>query len=222
MKTIRRRKCLRIIGWDLLLACLRRKQYSSGKQHKDLLLLVISSRLSFGLNLWRLMEAYNVTYYLEQVMEQNARVFSNIQQGHLTVRELEQKFIQLERFAPWLCNTKRAWTNKFIWALQFELKDRVASYRRRTLTKVIAIACVSEEVSTEQYRPLNKMRIKARTIMIVLNSNTNGKPTQVHDNHSNKQNADAKRKRNDDEKTNIVCLSCTKCHTWEYLKSSNK
>ena len=98
-------------------------------------------------------EAFNVTYYPEQVREQKSREFSNLEQGVMTVREYEQKFIQLERFAPGLCATEKARTSKFVWGLRFALKDRVANQRARTLAEAVAIACVSKEVLDEQFGP---------------------------------------------------------------------
>ena len=49
------------------------------------------------------------------------------QEKDQTVREYEQKFIQLERFAPSGCASERAHTNKFVWGLRFALKARTAS-----------------------------------------------------------------------------------------------
>ena len=71
----------------------------------------------------------------------------------MTVREYEQKFIQLERFAPGLCATEKVRTSKFVWGLRFALKDRVANHRARTLAQAVAIACVSEEVLNEKFGP---------------------------------------------------------------------
>lgn len=48
------------------------------------------------------------TYYLEQLREQKAREFTNWKQDNLTIQKYEQKFIQLERFAPGLYATEKA------------------------------------------------------------------------------------------------------------------
>lgn len=45
-------------------------------------------------------DAFNITYYLEQVREQKAWRFYTIQQCNLWAREFKQKFIQLELFVP--------------------------------------------------------------------------------------------------------------------------
>ena len=172
------------------------------------------------------MEAFNVTYYPDQVREQKAREFSNIQQGTVTVSEFEQKFIQLERFAPGLCATERAQTNKFVWALRFALKDRVASQRPKTLAEAVAIACVAEDVLAEQYGPMNKKDKDKNKNNNGSSSSNNNKTahTQANNqnNQNNKQNGNGKRKRNEDEKTLPVCPSCKRHHTGECLKSSNK
>ena len=102
------------------------------------------------------MDIFNVKYYLEQIREQKSREFSNLKQGEMTVRDYEQKFIQLERFAPGLCTTERARANKFLWGLRFGLKDRVVNQRPHTLTQAVEIACLSEEVLNEQFGPLQK------------------------------------------------------------------
>ena len=72
---------------------------------------------------------FNVMYYLEQIREKKLREFPNIKQGEMTVREYEQKFIQLERFTPGLCSNEKARANKFLWGLRFALKDRVVNQR---------------------------------------------------------------------------------------------
>ena len=72
-------------------------------------------------------DVFNIKYYLEQIREQNSREFSNLKQGEMTVRDYEQKFIQLERFSPGLCTTEKVRANKFLWGLRFALKDRVVN-----------------------------------------------------------------------------------------------
>ena len=72
-------------------------------------------------------DVFNVMYYPEQLREQKSREFSNLKQGEMTVRDYEQKFIQLERFSLGICTTEKARANKFLWRLQFALKDRVIS-----------------------------------------------------------------------------------------------
>lgn len=59
------------------------------------------ARRLFGTITWvEFTDTFNVTYYPEQVREQKARGFYNIQQGNLSVRKFGQKFIQLELFLP--------------------------------------------------------------------------------------------------------------------------
>ena len=63
-------------------------------------------------------DVFNNTYYPKQVCEQKAREFTNLkQEKDQTVREYEQKFIQLERFAPSVCASEKARTIKFVWGL---------------------------------------------------------------------------------------------------------
>ena len=63
-------------------------------------------------------DVFNNTYYPEQVREPKAREFKNLkQEKDQTVREYEQKFIQLERFAPLVCASEKARTIKFVWGL---------------------------------------------------------------------------------------------------------
>ena len=101
-------------------------------------------------------DVFNVMYYPEQLREQKSREFSNLKQGELTVRDYEEKFIQLERFSPGICTTEKARANKFLWGLRFTLKDRVISQRPQTLAQAVEIACLAEEVLNEQFRPLQK------------------------------------------------------------------
>ena len=102
------------------------------------------------------LDAFNVMYYPDQMREQKSREFSNLKQGDMTVREYEQKFIQLERFSPGMCSTEKARANKFLWGLRFALKDRVVNQRPQTLAQTVEIACLSEEVLNEQYGALQK------------------------------------------------------------------
>ena len=101
-------------------------------------------------------DVFNVMSYPEQLREQKSREFSNLKQGEMTVRDYEQKFIQLERFSPGLCTTEKAQANKFLWGLRFALKDRVINQRPQTLAHAVEIDCLSEEVLNEQFRPLQK------------------------------------------------------------------
>lgn len=59
----------------------------------------------------------------EQVREKKSWEFSNLKQEDITIREYEQKFIQLERFAFGLYATERARASKFEWGLWCVLKD---------------------------------------------------------------------------------------------------
>lgn len=66
------------------------------------------------------MDVFNNTYYPEHVHEQKAREFTNLNQDkEQTVREYEQKLIQLEHFGPSLCPMEKARTNKSVWGLSF-------------------------------------------------------------------------------------------------------
>lgn len=97
---------------------------------------------------------FNVRYYLELLREQRTTEFSNFKQVDMTVCDYEQKFIQLERFAPTMCSAKKARTNKFIWCLRLALKDQVANQRPQTLAQPVQIACLLKEVLNEQFGPL--------------------------------------------------------------------
>lgn len=59
----------------------------------------------------------------------------------MTIREFEQKFILLERFAPGLCANEMAQTTKFIWGLRFAIKDGVVN-QKPTNAVAIARVCV--------------------------------------------------------------------------------
>ena len=102
------------------------------------------------------MDVFNVKYYPEQIREQKSREFSNLKQEEMTVRDYEQKFIQLERFALGLCSTEKSHANKFLWGLRFALKDRVVNQRPQTLAQAVEIACLSEEVLNEQFGSLQR------------------------------------------------------------------
>ena len=71
-------------------------------------------------------DVFNVMYNPEQLREEKSREFSNLKR-ELTIRDYEQKFIQLERFSPGICTTEKARANKFLWGLRFTLKDRVVN-----------------------------------------------------------------------------------------------
>ena len=127
--------------------------------------------------------------------EQKSREFSNLKQGDMTVREYEQKFIQLERFSPGMCSTEKARANKFLWGLRFALKDRVVNQRPQTLAQAVEIACLSEEVLNEQYGPLKKDKGKGVNNN---NKNANNQP-QMNNNQKRKNEDNQQEEREEDE-----------------------
>lgn len=78
----------------------------------------------------------------------------------MSLRDYEQKFVQLERFAPGLCATKTARANKLVCVLRFTLKDRVVNQRPQTLVEVVGIECFFEKILNEQYGRLQKEKNK--------------------------------------------------------------
>lgn len=89
--------------------------------------------------------------------------------------------------------------------------DRVVSQRPRTLAEVVAIACVAEDVLSEQYGLMSK-KDKA-------------KATATLDQFSKKNKKSKKRMRNEDQepKKDIpLCPTCGKWHVEECWRNNNK
>ena len=169
------------------------------------------------------MEVFNVKYFPEQLRDQKSKDFSNLKQGELSVRDYEQKFIQLERFAPGLCANEKARANKFVWGLRFTLKDRVVNQRPQTLANAVAIACLSEEVLDEQYGPLQKKeKNKNQNNNSGGNKGANNQPQQAQKTGQNNFN---KRKTEDNQQNKRekpVCPTCNKKHAGECWKNNPK
>ena len=62
------------------------------------------------------------------------------------VWEYAKNFLQLEHFAPGILATDKARANKFFWGLKLELRSRVATARRGSITEVIEAATTHELV----------------------------------------------------------------------------
>ena len=110
----------------------------------------------------------------------------------MIVRDYERKFIQLERFSPGLCTTEKARANKFLWGLQFALKDRVVNQRPQTLSQAVEIACLSEEVLNEQFRLLQK-KDKNKGSSSSGNNNNSGKAANQTQSNLKADNANGKK-----------------------------
>ena len=162
------------------------------------------------------MDVFNVKYYPEHIRDQKSREFSNLKQGEMTVRDNEQKFIQLERFALGLCTTEKSLANKFLWGLRFALKDRVVNQRPQTLAQAVEIACLSEEVLNEQFGSLQK-KDKGKGASGSRSGNNNNSKGVVNQTQSNPktERASGKRKVEGDQqggRDKPVCLTCNRHH----------
>ena len=90
--------------------------------------------------------AFNGQYFPESVVQKKALEFSTLAQRDDSVREYAKKFLQLERFAPGSLATDKARADKFFWGLKPELRGRVATVPRGTITEVIDATTTHELV----------------------------------------------------------------------------
>ena len=84
--------------------------------------------------------AFNGQYFQESVVQKKALEFATLAQREDSVREYAKKFLELECFAPGILETDKARADKFFWGLKPELRSRVATVPRGTITKVIETA----------------------------------------------------------------------------------
>ena len=89
---------------------------------------------------------FNGQYFPESVVQKKTLEFSTLAQREDSVREYANNFLQLERFALGILATDKARADKYFWGLKPELRSRVATAARGTLTEVIEAATTHELV----------------------------------------------------------------------------
>lgn len=124
-----------------------------------------------------------------------------------------------------MCSTKKAHANKFIWGLACALKGTAVNQRPSTLAQAVEIACLSEEVLNEQFRPLKKDEGKTKGSGNNNNNVTNLPQVPQKKNELNKIGNNQKRKNDDNEeekKEKLICPTCKHRHVGESWRNNMK
>ena len=99
-------------------------------------------------------EVFNRTYFPDVVRDRNAREFSDLVQGAMTVEEYVAKFVELSRFAPYLIPDESKKVKKFWEGLNDRICPLIIASRVDTFTEVVKRAMSLEK--DFKYNPNSK------------------------------------------------------------------
>ena len=89
-------------------------------------------------------ERFRERYLSEEFIERQLNEFNSLRQGGRSVPEYEAKFMELLRYAPHL-STKKLRVNKFVYGLNFNIREKVRILMPRTLHEAVQKAIIAEE-----------------------------------------------------------------------------
>ena len=154
--------------------------------------------------------AFNGQYFPESVVQKKALEFATLTQKDDSVREYAKNFLQLERFASGSLATARARADKFFWGLKPELRSRVATAPRGTITEVIEAATTHELVyDYVRAQKQGKATIQHKNA----NQGSSKNRSEEHQQQNYQRNVDGNRKRKFQEIPYRLCKNCNKMHS---------
>src|SRR5262249_36392540 len=81
-------------------------------------------------------------FFPRHIQDQMVQEFLSLTQGSMTVMEYEARFVELEKFAPYICVDERMRASKFVYGLRGVIRSRIASQDHRTMASAVRAACL--------------------------------------------------------------------------------